>query len=495
MKEPIRWKNDPDASPAARRLLSLALPTAAMPPAAHAAIAEQLAQTTAGASSAASGSAASSAGASGTGATSAGVSGSGAASAGASGTAAASAAASGTVAATASTATGMSVGTKVVLVVSAATAGLFAAGIAAYIVRPPGPPRAPMLAPASEQTSAVPAETVDDPPSEAAPKASAPGTTEASLGSAKAKASPTGTTDARSESAAVESAAVGAPVPTPTPQEAVRPSKKRRRREVSGTAAKPKFPAQDLVAEAALLERARRAAVSAPRDALHVLQTHTRRYPNGALAAEREVLAIEVLAPTRTQDGAAPSGHAIPRAVSPLSVRRPSAPGDVGLRYEHRVRWAPTMLCVVWAASCAEPVELARRRASADVGPSMVPDAEVIDDSGVRPIVERGCLRDQGGADNRGCDPGEVCHLPSGTCRPGIACQADADCDGCLSLVDAPTRLDCGHGFQLTAWCDDAHGSVCVRSRAPCEPCEADRDCGRGHPQFEGGVRVEVLGL
>ncbi|MCK6549916.1 hypothetical protein L6R52_29030 [Myxococcota bacterium] len=103
------------------------------------------------------------------------------------------------------------------------------------------------------------------------------------------------------------------------------------------------------------------------------------------------------------------------------------------------------------------------------------PDAEV-PDTGPLP-----CLFDQGGRENRGCDPGEVCNLAMSPaqCVPGKACTADTDCNVCSDLRNPQ---DCGHGFNLVAVCDTRHGNVCTRSRAPCEPCTEDRDCGRPHP-------------
>lgn len=103
------------------------------------------------------------------------------------------------------------------------------------------------------------------------------------------------------------------------------------------------------------------------------------------------------------------------------------------------------------------------------------PDAQM-PDSGPMP-----CQRDQGGVENRGCEPGFVCNLAMNPaqCVPGRACTADVDCNPCSSLTNPE---DCGHGFNLVAFCDTRHNNVCTRSRAPCEPCAEDLDCGRPHP-------------
>lgn len=109
-------------------------------------------------------------------------------------------------------------------------------------------------------------------------------------------------------------------------------------------------------------------------------------------------------------------------------------------------------------------------------------------DAGPRDAGFEPCLFDQGGIENRGCDPGFVCNLriDPPACVPGKDCVSDADCDSC-SALNPGQREDCGHGFTLTAWCDTNHGNVCTRSRAPCEPCETDTECGRRDPVYGGG--------
>ena len=55
--------------------------------------------------------------------------------------------------------------------------------------------------------------------------------------------------------------------------------------------------------EASLLQRAQRLAGDQPAEALRILAEHTRVYPNGLLAPEREVLAIQILrAQSRTSE-------------------------------------------------------------------------------------------------------------------------------------------------------------------------------------------------
>ena len=98
------------------------------------------------------------------------------------------------------------------------------------------------------------------------------------------------------------------------------------------------------------------------------------------------------------------------------------------------------------------------------------------------------CAWDQGPATG-GCPSGEVCDLLTGLCGPGRSCTQQQDCHVCGDLT-APEP--CGHGLELTAWCDQDHGNVCTRARAPCEPCERDEDCGRA-PQLVGGNQNRCL--
>jgi hypothetical protein len=61
----------------------------------------------------------------------------------------------------------------------------------------------------------------------------------------------------------------------------------------------------DLPAELDLLARARRIVASAPARALQLTAEHARRYQDGVLAQEREVLAIDALARLGHRDLAA----------------------------------------------------------------------------------------------------------------------------------------------------------------------------------------------
>jgi hypothetical protein len=76
-----------------------------------------------------------------------------------------------------------------------------------------------------------------------------------------------------------------------------------------------------------------------------------------------------------------------------------------------------------------------------------------------------------------GCPSGEVCNLITGECVEGTPCTEQRDCDGCAALILSDAD-DCGHGAHVAAVCSEDHGNVCVRSRANCEPCETDADCG-----------------
>jgi hypothetical protein len=102
-------------------------------------------------------------------------------------------------------------------------------------------------------------------------------------------------------------------------------------------------------------------------------------------------------------------------------------------------------------------------------------DASAPGDSGPPDTGTQGaCVRDQD------CPSGQVCNLNPAMgaplCVPGVACpNGDADCANCGALQNPK---DCKHGYHLQSYCDANHGSVCVRSLAPCEPCTADQECG-----------------
>jgi hypothetical protein len=57
----------------------------------------------------------------------------------------------------------------------------------------------------------------------------------------------------------------------------------------------PQKPANDAIAELALLEQAHRALAGAPAKALAAVETHARRFPTSQYAQERELIAIEAL--------------------------------------------------------------------------------------------------------------------------------------------------------------------------------------------------------
>lgn len=119
----------------------------------------------------------------------------------------------------------------------------------------------------------------------------------------------------------------------------------------------------------------------------------------------------------------------------------------------------------------------------ADVGP---PDSGPADTGTVDASQSVPCRFDQGGPENQGCNIGEVCNVLTGECSPGVACDPTQPtaCNECATVNGTPT--DCGHGYAVTAWCDPGHGSVCTRSRAPCEPCQDDGDCGLTHEVYRG---------
>lgn len=80
---------------------------------------------------------------------------------------------------------------------------------------------------------------------------------------------------------ATDPVSVPAPAPDPVPVPALAPV--------------PTRPTQDPVAELALLEAAQSALATSPARALAIAQQHARRFPDGALAQEREVIVIDAL--------------------------------------------------------------------------------------------------------------------------------------------------------------------------------------------------------
>ncbi len=122
------------------------------------------------------------------------------------------------------------------------------------------------------------------------------------------------------------------------------------------------------------------------------------------------------------------------------------------------------------------------------------PDAAGFPDAEPAETGPKPCYQDQIGEanDGRGCEPGFVCNLAMDppACVAGRACTSDTDCNPCSDLVNPQ---DCGHGYNVVAFCDERHaaagtGGTCTRSRAPCEPCDVDDDCGRLAPLSGGGL-------
>jgi hypothetical protein len=130
----------------------------------------------------------------------------------------------------------------------------------------------------------------------------------------------------------------------------------------------------------------------------------------------------------------------------------------------------------------------------ADQPDAVSPDAEPRDADEPDAMQDAGeveaCQRDQGGPAERGCPLGQVCNLAMNPpqCVAGFACTTSSDCNRCSAIAPAPA--DCGHGFHVVAFCDSRHGNVCTRSRAPCEPCAVDLDCGIVHPLLGGAANL-----
>jgi hypothetical protein len=74
--------------------------------------------------------------------------------------------------------------------------------------------------------------------------------------------------------------------------------------------------------EPQLIERARKALASDPRRALSLAQEHQRRFPAGALAVERDVIALEALARSGQSAEAARRARAF-EAKYPKSIHLP----------------------------------------------------------------------------------------------------------------------------------------------------------------------------
>jgi hypothetical protein len=121
----------------------------------------------------------------------------------------------------------------------------------------------------------------------------------------------------------------GEPQQVPTDRSAVSSSSsKTPAPQVQRAAAKPPLP------EAELIERARAQLQNSPAQALVLTKRHRHLYPNGLLAQEREVIAIEALARLGKSQAAQKRAEAF-RAAQPNSIhdlRLRSALGDAGAR-------------------------------------------------------------------------------------------------------------------------------------------------------------------
>jgi hypothetical protein len=95
-----------------------------------------------------------------------------------------------------------------------------------------------------------------------------------------------------------------APVPAPPPAAASDESLPEPAAPAKAGRAESKVETDTVKAEAALLERARSLATHNPRQALAITREHARRFPNGLLAQEREVIAIEALRKLGREDEA-----------------------------------------------------------------------------------------------------------------------------------------------------------------------------------------------
>lgn len=95
--------------------------------------------------------------------------------------------------------------------------------------------------------------------------------------------------------------------------------------EMAATPSAPAHAVKELPAlwdEPQLIERARKALASEPRRALTLTQEHQRRFPAGALAVERDVIALEALARSGQTAEATRRAHAF-EAKYPRSIHLP----------------------------------------------------------------------------------------------------------------------------------------------------------------------------
>ena len=123
------------------------------------------------------------------------------------------------------------------------------------------------------------------------------------------------------------SPAPAAPLPAHTVREqsSQTPAEPAATAEVAEIPSPPTNPVKELPAlwdEPQLIERARKALASEPRRALSLTQEHQRRFPGGALAVERDVIALEALARSGQTAEAARRARAF-EAKYPKSIHLP----------------------------------------------------------------------------------------------------------------------------------------------------------------------------
>ncbi|MEO1334410.1 MAG: hypothetical protein AAFV29_02145 [Myxococcota bacterium] len=283
MKDPVRWKDDPDAPDGAGELLSVARPPPAMPADVHAALASKIASPMAGSMVSAMG------------------------------------------------------GTKVVVgvvVLSTLAGGVLWRLNAGWpsgqqpsssldtaatqppavplpldsaviqppaVLRPPGsavirPSAVPRPSAVSPSLNEAPADTPTRSPAPVAsvrlPSPKAPRSSSSAPFNAPVAAK-SSRPDTSSSSASVPSTAL--PRVSKNEPPSVRAHRADESSKVSKTASAVDAPEQGLAAEARLLERARLKVRSDPEAALELVQNHAHRFPEGGLVAEREVLAVDIL--------------------------------------------------------------------------------------------------------------------------------------------------------------------------------------------------------
>lgn len=151
------------------------------------------------------------------------------------------------------------------------------------------------------------------------------------------------------------------------------------------------------------------------------------------------------------------------------------------MKRTHLVIHALTLALFAGATACQETSNgTSNGNGTTDMGPADTGETDMGEtdmgegDMGPPDMGEQGpCYLNLTAGLENGCPSGQVCNLISGECVPGKACDDQSDCDACDQ-----NRENCGHGSHVAANCSPEHGGVCVRSKANCEPCETDADCG-----------------